>query len=115
MCKRKTCKTCVHYLHKWKKSESSDRFTGNCTLYPPEWVKRDPSEVSDTEKKLGRSSVSSLFRFTNETDYCGQHMTKIGKALKDWYPLICVVVGAVLGATLTTIGLYIVQHILTEP
>lgn len=109
MSNSRTSKNCIHYLHKpeWGKLKNSDRFTGKCTLYPPEWVKRDLSEVSNREKELGRSSFLSLFRYTSETDYCGQHITKFGKCVERWYPVIYVSVGSIL----TTIGAYI-THIL---
>ena len=112
MFKSRTCKTCVHYLSKpeWKAEEKPNDFTGYCTLYPPEFVKRDPAEISNREKALNHTSISSLFRLTRETAYCGQHITRLGKVIERFYPVIYVVVGSVC----TTIGAYII-HILTKP
>ena len=139
MSKRRTCKTCIHYrdIPKWESEKKSNDFTGHCTLYPPEFVKRDKKEEkktsdttvlldtavttmpiaaavkksSDTKEALkDDTDILSLFRFTRKTDYCGQHTTQFREIIERFYPVIYVAVGSIC----TTIGAYIL-HILTKP
>ena len=100
MFKKKSCKNCIHYWEQPKWKTDADKFTGRCTVNPPQFA--------NTDSKVSETNLVSVFAMTNEDYYCGKHTTKIGKVIERWYPVIYVAIGSIL----TTFGAYII-HILT--